>query len=440
MMAADTPPDFRNLVIYEVYVRNHSPEGSFAAVTADLPRIRAMGADAIWLMPIHPIGADKRKGSLGSPYAIADYRAINPEYGTLEDFVRLVDRAHELDLRVMIDAVFNHTAADARLLAEHPEWYHRDASGLPLTTVPEWSDIIDLCYDDRTLWDYLIETLRYWVTLGVDGFRCDVASLVPVAFWEEARQAIAQLIPGAIWLAESVHISFVRGRRRDGLRAHSDGELYRAFDITYDYDIFPQWEAAVADAGEVRPYLELLRFQDGIYPDNYVKLRYVENHDQPRIMARTSEAQALAWTAQVAFNKGAFLMYAGQETGASVTPSLFEPEPVDWGDYRFQSFLASLAALKKEPVLCEGQLYWLGAEPAISGVWQGQDEGLLGLFNVAGVQGKIVVPLPDGVYEELLGGGEVQVRGGQAELPQAAAVMRYRGDLSPAKLVASPYE
>jgi glycosidase len=439
-MAADTPPDFLNLVIYEVYVRNHSPEGSLAAVTADLPRIKGMGVDAIWLMPIHPIGVFRRKGPLGSPYAIADYRAINPEYGTLEDFVALVNRAHELGLRVMIDAVFNHTAADAPLLAEHPEWYHRDASGRPVTTVPEWSDVIDLCYDNRALWDHLIETLRYWVSLGVDGFRCDVASLVPVAFWEEARQAIAQLKPGVIWLAESVHISFVRGRRRDGWRAHSDGELYRAFDITYDYDIFPQWEAAVAGAAGAGPYLELLRFQDGIYPANYVKLRFVENHDQPRIMARAGEAQALAWTAQAAFNKGALLLYGGQESGATGTPSLFEREPVVWGDYRFQPFLARLAALKKELAVRQGELFWLRAEPAISGVWQGQDEGLLGLFSVAGVQGKMVVPLPDGAYEELLCGGEVQVRGGQATLPQSAAVLRYRGDLSPAKLVASPYE
>ncbi len=438
-MAADTPPDFRNLVIYEVYVRSHSAGGDFTGVTVDLPRIRAMGADVVWLMPIHPIGVARRKGSLGSPYAIVDYRAVNPEYGAPDDFVMLLNRAHELGLRVMIDVVFNHTAADARLLDEHPEWYHRDAEGRPATTVPEWSDVIDLSYDDPALWDYLIETLQYWVGLGVDGFRCDVASLVPVAFWVRARQAIAQVKPGVIWLAESVHISFIRGRRRHGLRAHSDGELYRAFDLTYDYDIFPQWEAAVADAGAVPAYLELLHFQDGIYPENYVKLRYVENHDQPRIMGRTAEPQALAWTAQAAFNKGALLLYAGQEAGAAVTPSLFEREPVRWGDYRLQSFLTRLAALKKEPALRAGQLYWLAAEPAICGVWQAQHEGLLGLFNVVGNQGTMAVPLPDGRYEELLGGGEVQVRAGQAALPQSAAILRYAGDLSAAQRSASPY-
>jgi glycosidase len=439
-MAVDTPRSFQSLVIYEIYVRNHSLQGTFAAVTADLPRIRAMGVDVVWFMPIHPIGVARRKGSLGSPYAITDYRTTNPEYGSRDAFAVLVARAHELGLRVMIDVVYNHTAADAALLAEHPEWYHRDETGQPVTTVPDWSDIVDLVYDDPALWDYQIETLRQWAELGVDGFRCDVASLVPVAFWEEARRAVAAVKHGAIWLAESVHISFIRGRRRDGLLAQSDGELYRAFDITYDYDIFPQWEAAVANPLLAGQYLELLRFQDGIYPQDYVKLRYVENHDQPRITARTSEPQARAWTALAAFNKGAFLIYAGQESGTRQTPSLFEREPVAWDEYGLQPFLTSLAALKKEPAVRDGQLYWIGATPVVVGIWQAEDEGLLGLFNVAGNGGTIGVPLPDGHYEELVSGAEVQVDGGRVAVPPAAAVLRYAGDVAPARLVTSLYE
>lgn len=421
-------------------MRSHSADGAFAGVTADLPRLRQMGVDVVWLMPIHPIGRAARKGSLGSPYAVADYRAVNPEYGSAEDFAALVARAHELGLRVMIDVVYNHTAADARLLQEHPEWYHQDPAGRPVTTVPEWSDVIDLVYDDPALWEYQIETLRGWVRAGVDGFRCDVASLVPLAFWVQAREAVAAVNPDVLWLAESIHLSFVRARRRAGLRAHADGELYRAFDITYDYDIWPQWEAAVAGPAEVSRYLEILRLQDGIYPENYAKLRCVENHDQPRIMARTGYEQALAWTALAAFNKGPFLIYGGQESAARHTPSLFERERVVWGDYALQPFLARLAALKKEPALAAGNLYWLASDPAVLGLWQAEGEGLLGLFNVAGQAGTIPVPLADGRYAELLAGGELQVRGGRLPLPAAAAVLRYEDDLTGRVQVSSLYE
>lgn len=421
-------------------MRSHSPEGAFSGVTADLPRIRQMGVDVVWLMPIYPIGREARKGSLGSPYAVADYRAINPEYGSPEDFAALVARAHELGLRVMIDVVYNHTAADARLLQEHPEWYHRDAMGRPVTTVPEWSDVIDLHYDAPALWEYQIETLRRWVRAGVDGFRCDVASLVPIAFWEEAREAIAAVNPDVLWLAESVHLSFVRGRRRAGLRAHADSELYRAFDITYDYDIWPQWEAAVADPAEVSHYLETLRFQDGIYPASYAKLRCVENHDQPRIMARTGANQALAWTALAAFNKGPLLIYAGQESAVHHTPSLFEREPIAWGDYALQPFLSRLAALKKEPSLHGGNLYWLASEPAVVGLWQAAGEGLLGLFNVAGRDGTLPMPLPDGRYDDLLTGDELRVQGGRVALPATAAILRFEEDVAARVRVSSLYE
>jgi glycosidase len=326
-MAHDTPAHYRNLVIYEVFVRNHGPNGTFADVEADLLRIREMGVDVVWFMPIHPIGRVNRKGSLGSPYSIADYREVNPEYGTRADFARLIERAHALGLKVMIDVVYNHTAHDSRLVHEHPDWFHQDEHGVPVTTVPDWSDVIDLKHPNAALTDYLIESLQGWAALGVDGFRCDVASLVPLKFWLKARQAVAEVKPQVIWLAESVHAAFVAGRRAAGLPTLSDGELYQAFDLTYDYDIWPIFQAAVRGQVPVARFLEMLRFQDCIYPANFVKMHYAENHDQARIMALApSRAQALAWTAFQAFNKGAFLIYAGQESAATHTPSLFDVE------------------------------------------------------------------------------------------------------------------
>jgi glycosidase len=426
-MAFDTPPEHRSLVIYEVYVRSHGPTGTFAEVEADLERIQSMGVDVVWLMPIHPIGKVKRKGSLGSPYSIVDYRGVNPEYGTKEDFARLVGKAHDLGLKVMIDVVYNHTAHDSVLVSEHPEFFHKDAEGKPVTTVPEWSDVIDLKHPHPALSDYLIETLRDWVLLGVDGFRCDVASLVPVQFWQRARVEVAQVKPGVIWLAETVHAGFVGFRRSTGLSGYSDSEVYLAFDLAYDYDIWPIWQAAVTGKAPVGRYLEMLRFQECIYPENYVKMRCVENHDNLRIQGLVPELdRALAWTAFQAFNKGAFLIYAGQESAAAHTPSLFEREPVEWGDYPLQTFLTRLAAIKKNPALTYGRFVLAAAEPAIQAAWIHPEGNLFGVFNVSGEQGTIPVPLPDGRYADILNDGLLQVKDGKLALPASAAILLFQ--------------
>jgi glycosidase len=394
-VAKDTPKEYGNLVLYEIYVRNHGPNGTFADVEADLDRIQSLGVDVIWFMPIHPIGRLNKKGSLGCPYSIADYRGVNPEYGSRDDFVRLIGGAHDLGLKVMIDVVYNHTAHDAVLVQEHPEWYHQDPHGKPVTTVPEWSDVIDLKHPNPALADYLIETLQMWVGLGVDGFRCDVASLLPLEFWLRAREAVAEVKPGVIWLAESVHAGWVAERRAAGWPTLSDSEVFRAFDLSYDYDIWPMWRAAVDEQVPVARYLEMLRFQDCIYPANCVKMRCVENHGQPRIMALAgSRERALAWTAFQAFNKGAFLLYAGQEVGATHTPSLFDVDKVAWGDCRLQPWIARLAKLKKHPAQMAGELVLLEAEPAIQAAWMHPDGGLYGVFNVRASKGEVSVRLP----------------------------------------------
>ncbi len=443
-MAYDTPVSYRNLVIYEIYVRNHGPNGTFADVEADLPRIKSMGVDVIWFMPIHPIGQKNKKGELGCPYSIADYRGVNPEYGTREDFARLIAAAHALDLKVMIDVVYNHTAHDSVLVREHPEWFHQDENGVPVTTVPDWSDVIDLKHPNPELSAYLIETLQGWAEFGVDGFRCDVASLLPKDFWVQARAAVAQVKPGVIWLAESVHAAFVEGRRAAGLSGLSDSEVYAGFDITYAYDIWPMTVAAYERRVSPLRYLELLRFQDAIYPANYVKLRYVENHDQRRIMGFVPERErALAWTAFEAFNKGAFLIYGGQESAATHTPSLFDVDKVAWGAYELQPFLATLARLKKDPAQVEGHFALLAAEPAVQAAWYAPGAGLYGIFNVAdasrlaGESGTVAVRLPDGVYHDVLNEGEVRVENGVAALPAIAAILRYTEpiDLKPVESV-----
>ena len=432
-MAKDTPLSYRNLVIYQVYVRNHGPNGTFADVEADLERIKALGADIVYFMPIHPIGKVARKGTLGSPYSISDFRGVNPEYGTREDFARLIEKAHGLGLKVMIDVVYNHTAHDSNLVAEHPDWYHQNAFGQPVTTVPEWSDVIDLRYPNPELEEYLIETLAGWVQFGVDGFRCDVASLVPAGFWTRARARCAEVNPQTIWMAESVHASFVGSRRQVGLRAISDSEVYMAgFDILYDYDIWPVWQAAVTGQEPVGRYLEMVRMQGCIYPGNWAKMRCVENHDQRRIMLLApSRNQALAWTALMAFNVGPFMIYAGQESEASHTPNLFEIDKVPWGEQPLAAFLTRLAKLKKDAAQVSGVFVAAAAEPAVVASWEAPGACLLGVFNVSAREGRVAVPLPDGAYEDVLNGGKVEVRGGEMTIPAVAAILRYSEPVNP---------
>ena len=159
-MAKNTANEYRNLVLYSVYVRNHSEAGTFEAVRQDLERIKALGTDMIWLMPIHPIGQTARKGTLGSPYAISDYRTVNPEYGTLEDFRRLVDAIHRLGMKCIIDVVYNHTSPDSWLVKNHPEWFYRRTDGRFSNRVADWTDIVDLHYSHPPLWDDPIDTLE----------------------------------------------------------------------------------------------------------------------------------------------------------------------------------------------------------------------------------------------------------------------------------------
>jgi hypothetical protein len=425
-MASDSPTSCRNLVIYEIYVRNHGPNGNFSDVEKDLPRLHTLGVDILWFMPIHPIGKLNKKGSLGCPYSIRDYREINPEYGTREDFYRLIQQIHERDMKVMIDVVYNHTAHDSLLVKEHPEYFHQDERGNPVTTIAEWSDVIDLKYPNKGLSDYLVETLLGWVEMGVDGFRCDVASLVPLEFWLKARKEVAKKKAGVIWLAESVHASFVAARREKGLSGLSDSELYAAFDLTYDYDIWPIWQLAVQGKVPVRRYIEMLRYQGCIYPESYVKMRCVENHDQARIMRLApSRAQGMAWTAFEAFNRGPFLIYAGQESGTKHTPSLFDLDRVDWADYGLQPFLTRLAKLKKDPAMVGGKFMIVQADPAIQAVWEYPGKSLYGIFNTSGKSGYIMVSLPDGTYRDLLNDGQVSVRNGKMLLPDHGAIVRY---------------
>ena len=429
-MASNTDPRLQKQVIYSVYVRSHTPEGTFRAVIPDLDRIKALGTDIIWFLPIHPIGVKGKKGSLGCPYANRDYRSVNPAYGTMEDFRALVDEIHARGMKVMIDVVYNHTSPDAVLFREHPEFYYRDESGKAGNKFGDWADVIDLDYRASALWDYQIESLRFWAGI-VDGFRCDVASLVPLDFWRSARAAVAEVKPDCIWLAETVHRSFAALARRLGFAAARDTEAYDAFDLEYDYDIREVFDRVLRKTAPLSQWIDLLEYQEAVYPANYNKLRCLENHDQPRIASVIRDEGALVnHTALLYFLKGTTLLYAGQEWEDAHLPSLFEREPIDRHTGRDLSpLLRRLAEIKKSRFAPE-DAFWGQADDGqrIAVLRRGDCAGVFSLDAKPGrVRLEERLEIPDGVYENLLGGEPVTVREGELFCDGRPAIFALKG-------------
>lgn len=428
-MALDTSKKLRNAVVYSVYVRNYGKNGKFTDVEEDLQRIKDLGTDIIWFMPIHPIGEVNRKGVLGSPYAIKDYRGINPEYGTLEDFRRLVDKIHQLGMKVMIDVVYNHTSPDSWLVENHPEYFYIKPDGKRGNKVGDWSDIVDLDYNNKDLWTYQIDTLKYWVGIGVDGFRCDVAPLVPIQFWMKAREEVNKVKPGVIWLAESVEHGFISYLRKEGFVAHSDCEVYNAFDICYDYDVHNYFKGYLEGKNSLKEYIDRVALQEVIYPDNYVKLRFLENHDQPRSKELIPDNEKLnIWTAYMFFQKGAALIFNGQEARDPHLPNLFNDDKVNWDDMNdgFVNMIKRLSALKKKDIMAEGN-YSIGVvenKDVIVITYEKGNEKLIGIFNVNLEDGTIKLPVDDGEYENLVTGEKISILDGEIELPYHPLIIK----------------
>lgn len=410
-MADSTSKALRNQVMYQVFVRNFSEEGTFSAVERELERIKALGTDIIWLMPIHPIGKAQRKGTLGSPYAISDYRAVNPEFGTLEDFKSLVNSIHSLGMKCIIDVVYNHTSPDSLLSREHPEWFYHRPDGTFGNRVGDWTDIIDLDYSNKELWRYQIDTLMYWAKY-VDGFRCDVAPLIPLEFWLQARAEVEQVCPGCIWLSESVEPEFITYMRERGMCALSDSEIYRAFDMCYDYDCYRAFTDYLDGNNSLENYVSAVNRQEYTYPDNYVKLRFLENHDQTRAAFLIPDKTALKnHTALMYFQKGMTLVYNGQENSAEHLPSLFDKDTVDYERGEdISGFLTKLSEIKRLPIFTDSS-YKLTAQSddILTAVHSKGESKAVGIFSLKGKSGIANIELPDGLYKNLIDGNEKEV-------------------------------
>lgn len=339
-------------VIYSIYIRNHTIEGTINAAKSDLKRIKNLGVDVVWLMPIHPIGNINKKGDLGCPYAVRNYREVNSEYGTKEDLQGFIDEVHHLGMKVIVDVVFNHTAKDHEWTQSHPDYYFKNSSGDFSTKVSEWTDVFDLDFNNKELKLELIETLLYWLNVGFDGFRCDVASLIPQSFWVECLLAFVKAEKlDVLMLAESIDPQFMTELRRNNYLALCDSELYPMFNYTYDYDTYKFAEAYLDDKVSFSILHEKVRQQQYILPQKGYKMRFVENHDTKRIehLVGSDEDKKIMWIAWSYFQCGGTLLYGGVETENTYTPTLFDREPVEWTEKsnKYELFIKKINKLMK---------------------------------------------------------------------------------------------
>ena len=310
--------------IYEVFVRDFSPTGDLQGLISGLDRIQATGANVVWLMPIHPVGEENRKGTLGSSYSVRDYRAINPAYGDADDFEDLVEAVHDRGMKLIIDWVPNHTAWDHAWVRDHPEWYTRNASGEitePLNddgSSTGWTDVADLNYADPALRRAMIDALRYWLEqFDIDGYRIDVAGMVPDDFWRQAlpelREAGAELL-----LAEW-----------GDSRMHDLG-----FDLTYGWESYNSLKAVWRGEQPASSFVERELAEIGVVPAEG-RLRFTTNHDEtawdePPVILFDGPAGARAAYTAIALLPGTPLLYNGQEVESPQQLGLFERELVDW--------------------------------------------------------------------------------------------------------------
>jgi glycosidase len=409
MEARENAPWVKNAVIYEVYLRSFSPEGTFAGLQARLPELKDLGVTVIWLMPIHPVGKEKRKGSLGSPYSIKDYYGINPEFGTLQDFKKLVDAVHVAGMKIIIDLVANHTAWDNELLRKHPEWYTRDTKGNVIAPVADWSDVADLNYDNADLRRYMLDMMIYWVRdIGIDGYRCDVAEMVPLDFWETARTELDKIKP-VLMLAEG-----------------EDPALHvRTFDLTYSWNIYKSLVAISREGKPASLIKDALQSEKLSFPQNSLRLRFTCNHDENAWRAPAIElfgSQGAKAVAVLAYClPGVPLMYNGQEVGYATPLPLFEKVAINWQQDRYgmRNFYRDLLRLRRgTPALLEGRLEMLqtGATGSVVAFYrQKGKERVLVAVNLKANEQRIRLPAPVAQFERLFGEGSY--RNGRLTLP-----------------------
>lgn len=401
-----THPEWaKNATIYEVNIRQYTPEGTFRAFEANLPRLKKMGVDILWIMPIYPIGQKERKGSLGSYYAVKDYRAVNPEFGTMDDFKALVKKAHEMGFKVILDWVANHSAPDNQLTVEHPDWYTHDSTGKIIPPVPDWTDVADFNYDNKDLWTYQIESMKFWIKeADVDGFRCDVAMMVPLDFWKEVRMQLDK-VKKVFMLAEA-----------EGPEFHTHG-----FDMTYGWELLHLMNEVAQGKKNAGDIINYFHENDSLFNKKDYRMYFTSNHDENSWNGSEYERMGIAAETFAALTfviPGMPLIYGGQESGMKKRLKFFDKDNIDWDNYRLADFYQKLVTLKKKnPAL------WNGDEGAKMTLIASDNKNLLcfsrskgkdvvfAVFNLSNTELPVTLDTKDlaGVYQPVFGNGTITI-------------------------------
>lgn len=322
-------------VIYEINIRQFTPEGTFKAAELHLQRLKELGVGIIWIMPIYPIGVESRKGTLGSYYSIRDYNSINPEFGNLKDFISFVDSARSLGLKVIIDWVANHTSRDAVWVEKHPQWYKRGEDG-EIIAPYDWSDVAQLDTHNREMWVGMAEAMIYWLkNTNIDGFRCDMASLLPVDFWNFIRLEIEKVRP-VFMLAES-----------------EDPYLHReAFNVTYCWELHHILNGLARGKNSVNDLSHYFSKQQLLFKKEDMRMTFTSNHDENSWSGTEFERMGLAAKQMAVLTfviPGIPLIYNGQEVALSHRLSFFEKDNIEWNvNLDFTFLYQKLCALKRE--------------------------------------------------------------------------------------------
>lgn len=330
----DRPEWIKDAVIYEVNVRQYTEEGTFEAFKKHLPRLKELGVDILWLMPVHPIGELNRKGELGSYYSVKDYKKVDPAYGSMEGFKSLVQEAHSMGFHVILDWVANHTAWDNPWAEEHPEWYEKTEDGEFLSPF-DWTDVIALNYDIKEMRMAMIDALKFWVEeADIDGYRCDVAGEVPVDFWEAAREELDMIKP-VFMLAE----------------AEVPEHFNKAFDMNYAWRLHFEVNEVVAGKKPLADLYTYFLWDKTNFSQDGIRMNFIDNHDENSwkgtINSRLGKAQKMAaafmWTIP-----GMPLIYSGQEAGLDKSLEFFKKDVIDWTkETDLFEFYQSLNKIKK---------------------------------------------------------------------------------------------
>ncbi len=332
----------QNLTLYEVNLRQYTKSGSFREFKEHLPRLKELGVGIIWFMPLQPIGKSERKGTLGSYYSISDYLAIDPLYGTMDEFRELVDTIHSMGMYVILDWVANHTAWDNELTISHPDYYTPDEHGNFRPPFPEWADVIKLNYDNPKLREYMVDCLKYWLEYtGIDGFRCDMANLVPTDFWQYARREI-NTVKEVFMLAEAEQWELLDG----------------AFDAIYNWNIFHTMNDIAQgkkSAWDLKSMIDREIYQ---FPSHSYQMMFISNHDENSWNG--SEIERLGYSLEtfgvLYFTlTGIPLIYSGQEAGFYKRLSFFDKDEIEWKEDKMFPFYSKLIELKKS-----NQALWNG--------------------------------------------------------------------------------